>query len=159
MRWSVRILGRNLLCLFLEILCLNHAGSHACGDWLISDRRFYSDGARQPSRMLLYIPPKTHNVVFILSNGVTANKDSVIPAPKPAITVLGPDILPNSSCNNVLYVSKATKPTNVLVDGPQIPRSKPHTYSSFQRISDNQRRTPCIPRLPEWRPSKLLPVC
>ena len=80
---------------------------------------------------------KTHSVVFMLSNGVTANKDSVIPAPNPAITVLGPDIFPNSSCSNVLYVSKATKPSNILVDGPPVPRSKVRTYSSFERISDD----------------------
>lgn len=157
-RWSVRILGKDLLCLVPEILCLNHAESHACGDWLISGHRFYSDGARQPSRAPLCVLAKTHSVVLILSNGVTANRDSVIPAPKPAITVLGPEILPNSSCSNVLYVSKATKPSNILVDGPPIPRSKAHTYSSFQRIPNNQGRTSCIPCLPEWRPSKLLPV-
>lgn len=33
----------------------------------------------------------------MLSNGVTASNDSVNPAPKPAITVLGPDIFPFSS--------------------------------------------------------------
>ena len=80
---------------------------------------------------------KAHNVVFMLSNGVTANKDSVMPAPKPAITVLGPDILPSSSCSNVLYVSKATKPSNILVDGPPVPRSKVRTYSSFEGVPDN----------------------
>ena len=46
----------------------------------------------------------------MLSNGVTANKDSVMPAPKPAITVLGPDIFPASSSSRLLYVSKATNP-------------------------------------------------
>ena len=101
---------------------------------------------------------QTYSVVFILSNGVTANKDSVIPAPKPAITVLGPDILPNSSCSNVLYVSKATKPNNTLVNWPPILRSNTHTNSSFERIPDDQRRTSCIPCLSERRPSKLLPV-
>jgi hypothetical protein len=34
----------------------------------------------------------TYKVVLILSNGVTANKLSVNPAPKPAMTVLGPEI-------------------------------------------------------------------
>lgn len=158
MRWSVRILGRNLLCLVHEILCPSHAESHACGDWLIFGHRFCSNGARQLPRTPLRVPAKTHSVVFILSKGVTANKDSVIPAPKPAITVLGPDILPNSSCSNVLYVSKATKPGNFLVDGPPIPRSKAHTNSSFERVPDDQGCTSCIPCLSEWRPSKLLPV-
>jgi hypothetical protein len=51
-----------------------------------------------------------HKVVLMLSNGVTASNDSVIPAPKPAITVLGPDMLPVSSCNIALYWSKATNP-------------------------------------------------
>ena len=40
---------------------------------------------------------ETHIEVLMLSKGVTASSDSVIPAPKPAITVLGPDILPASS--------------------------------------------------------------
>ena len=115
MRWSARILEKNLLCLVLEILCPNHAESHAVGDWLISGHRSCSDSARQISRPPLRVPAKTHSVVFILSKGVTANSDSVIPAPRPAITVLGPDILPNSSCSNVLYVSKATKPSDILV--------------------------------------------
>ena len=38
----------------------------------------------------------------MLSNGVTASNDSVIPAPIPAITVLGPEILPASSCKRDL---------------------------------------------------------
>ena len=158
MRWSVQILGRNLLSLAPEILCLNRAESHACGDWLISGHRSCTDRARQLSKAPLRVPAETHSVVFILSNGVTANKDSVIPAPKPAITVLGPDILPYSSCSNVLYVSKATKPSQISVDGQQTPRSKAHTYASFERIPNDQGRTSCIPCLPEWRPSKLLPV-
>ena len=102
---------------------------------------------------------ETDSVVLILSNGVTANKDSVIPAPKPAITVLGPDSLPDSSCSIVLYVSKATKPSNLLVDRLTVSASKAHTYSSFERISNNQGRTSCVPCLPERRPSKLLAVC
>jgi len=44
-----------------------------------------------------------YNVVLILSNGVTANSDSVTPAPKPAMTVLGPEIFPSASCNIDLY--------------------------------------------------------
>jgi hypothetical protein len=51
-----------------------------------------------------------YSVVLILSNGVTASKDSVTPAPKPAITVRGPETLPSASANNALYWSNATKP-------------------------------------------------
>ena len=56
---------------------------------------------------------KAYSVVLMLSKGVTANSDSVMPAPKPAMTVLGPEIWPDSSCSKVLYVSKATKPRNI----------------------------------------------
>ena len=35
--------------------------------------------------------------VLMLSKGVTASRDSVMPAPNPAITVLGPEMLPASS--------------------------------------------------------------
>lgn len=52
----------------------------------------------------------TNKVVLMLSNGVTASRDSVMPAPNPAITVRGPDILPFSSCSSALYLSNATKP-------------------------------------------------
>lgn len=38
-----------------------------------------------------------YNCVLMLSNGVTASKDSVMPAPKPAMTVPGPEILPFAS--------------------------------------------------------------
>lgn len=51
-----------------------------------------------------------YSVVLILSNGVTASKDSVTPAPKPAITVRGPEILPSASASNALYWSNATNP-------------------------------------------------
>ena len=43
-----------------------------------------------------------YRVVFMLSKGVTASNDSVIPAPNPAMTVLGPEMLPASSCRRVL---------------------------------------------------------
>jgi hypothetical protein len=39
----------------------------------------------------------TDRVVLIDSNGVTASRDSVTPAPKPAITVRGPEIFPSAS--------------------------------------------------------------
>lgn len=38
-----------------------------------------------------------YKVVLMLSNGVTASNDSVNPAPKPAITVRGPEIFPLAS--------------------------------------------------------------
>jgi hypothetical protein len=46
---------------------------------------------------------RTYRVVFMLSNGVTANRDSVTPAPNPAITVRGPEILPSASARSFLY--------------------------------------------------------
>lgn len=52
--------------------------------------------------------------VLILSNGVTAISDSVKPAPKPARTVRGPEILPFSSWRNVFILSKATNPLQRL---------------------------------------------
>lgn len=44
----------------------------------------------------------------MLSNGVTASRDSVAPAPNPAITVAGPEIFPSASDSMFLYMSKAT---------------------------------------------------
>ena len=56
------------------------------------------------SEMEMYDQPKpligpqmTCIEVLMLSKGVTASNDSVMPAPNPAITVLGPEILPVSS--------------------------------------------------------------
>lgn len=49
-------------------------------------------------------------MVLMLSVGVTARRDSVTPAPKPASTVRGPDILPSASARSFLYWSKATNP-------------------------------------------------
>lgn len=99
----------------------------------------------------------THSVVLILSKGVTASNDSVMPAPKPAMTVRGPEILPISSCNKVLYVSNATKPAS------REPRSSSrslnlHTYPGFERIANDQGGAACIPGLSERRPSQLLAV-
>lgn len=53
---------------------------------------------------------RLYSCVLMLSNGVTANSDSVAPAPKPAITFAGPEILPSESANSALYVSNATNP-------------------------------------------------
>jgi hypothetical protein len=52
----------------------------------------------------------TDNWVLMLSVGVTAKRDSVTPAPKPAMTFPGPDTLPFSSARKDLYVSNATNP-------------------------------------------------
>lgn len=52
----------------------------------------------------------TNKVVLILSKGVTAKRLSVTPAPKPAITVRGPEIFPSASSSMDLYWSKATNP-------------------------------------------------
>lgn len=78
----------------------------------------------------------TYRVVLMLSKGVTASSDSVIPAPNPAITVLGPDILPSSSCNRVLYVSKATNPAG--------------SRQSTSQISSHVRATTLIPAFKEF---------
>jgi hypothetical protein len=51
-----------------------------------------------------------YSCVFMLSKGVTARRDSVAPAPKPAITVAGPETLPSASASRFLYASKATNP-------------------------------------------------
>ena len=56
--------------------------------------------------------------VLIDSEGVTASNDSVIPAPKPATTVLGPDICPSASDKRCLYESKAKKRTPALAEFP-----------------------------------------
>lgn len=77
-----------------------------------------------------------NNVVLILSNGVTASKDSVMPAPNPAITVLGPDILPASSCNKVLYVSNATNPGGCS-GFIRIKVYKIHTYAGLERVAND----------------------
>ncbi len=57
----------------------------------------------------------TYSMVLMLSVGVTASSDSVTPAPKPAMTVRGPESLPSASTRNRLYWSKATKPSCLLV--------------------------------------------
>jgi hypothetical protein len=49
----------------------------------------------------------------MLSNGVTARRDSVTPAPKPAITLAAPVTFPSLSARKDLYVSNATKPIDV----------------------------------------------
>ena len=56
----------------------------------------------------------------MLSKGVTASNDSVAPAPKPAITVPGPDIFPSASESNDLYVSNATNLMPALIEFPII---------------------------------------
>ena len=55
---------------------------------------------------------EAYRVVLMLSVGVTANSDSVTPAPKPAMTVRGPESLPFSSTRRALYWSNATKPAH-----------------------------------------------
>ena len=99
-----------------------------------------------------------YSVVLMLSKGVTASNDSVMPAPKPAMTVLGPDIWPDSSCNRVLYVSKATKPRNPSASSSFNSTPGKPTYSSLQRVANDQSRTSRIPSLPERRPAKLLSI-
>lgn len=101
----------------------------------------------------------TYRVVLILSKGVTASSDSVIPAPKPAITVRGPDIRPCSSCSRVLYVSKATNPVRRSQSTSQISTDRPRrTYPSFQRVPNDQCRASCVPGFSKRRPTQLLPI-
>jgi hypothetical protein len=102
-----------------------------------------------------------YNVVLILSKGVTASNDSVTPAPKPAMTVLGPEIFPSASCNRALYWSNATNPIHpIYVKRLYIlVLSMEHTDSSFQRIPNNQRRAPRIPRFTKRWPWQLCRVC
>ncbi len=103
--------------------------------------------------------PLTYRVVLMLSKGVTASSDSVIPAPNPAITVRGPDILPCSSCSRVLYVSKATNPVRRGQSTSRISTDRPRrTYPSFQRVPNYQRRASCVPGFSKRRPTQLLPV-
>lgn len=60
----------------------------------------------------------TNNVVLMLSKGVTARRLSVTPAPKPAITVRGPEIFPFESSSIDLYWSKATNPLGKQISIP-----------------------------------------
>ncbi len=83
-----------------------------------------------------FVTEETHKVVLILSNGVTANTDSVIPAPKPATTVRGPDILPDSSCRRVLYWSKATNPGPFSFQSTLRQQLVTHTDASLERIAN-----------------------
>lgn len=50
----------------------------------------------------------------MLSVGVTASRDSVTPAPKPAITVRGPLSFPSASASIRLYWSNATNPVLII---------------------------------------------
>lgn len=97
------------------------------------------------------------NCVLILSNGVTATRDSVKPAPNPATTVLGPEILPFSSWREALMASNATKPARQQISQfPRPPEQDTRTNSGLQRVSNNQRGTPSVPLLAEWRPREFL---
>lgn len=106
----------------------------------------------------------TNSWVLILSKGVTAKSDSVKPAPNPAITVLGPDILPFSSCSNDLNVSNATNPCEELEVQDQVldtfhRGTNPMivlTYSRLKSISHNQCSTSSIPLSSERGPGELL---
>jgi hypothetical protein len=80
-----------------------------------------------------------YNCVLILSNGVTAKRDSVTPAPNPAITVRGPDILPFSSSSKDLNVSNATNP-NLLshnIRGLRPSTGVSLTYTRLKGIPNN----------------------
>src|ERR1700748_2403793 len=61
-----------------------------------------------------------YNWVLILSNGVTASNDSVMPAPNPATTVRGPETLPSASPRSDLYASNATNRMPAFNEFPMI---------------------------------------
>lgn len=106
--------------------------------------------------------------VLILSKGVTAKSDSVKPAPKPATTVLGPEILPFSSWRVALIASKATNPISDRLRSQYTERIHPNphhttpqkegirTNSGLERVSNDQRCAPRIPLLSKWRPWEFL---
>jgi hypothetical protein len=71
-----------------------------------------------PTAAVLRCDP--YSCVLILSNGVTASSDSVIPAPNPATTVLGPETLPSASSRSDLYASNATKRIPAFSELPMI---------------------------------------
>ena len=103
-----------------------------------------------------------YRVVLMLSVGVTARRDSVTPAPKPARTVRGPVILPSASARRLLYWSKATNPAPpnqfwLLIFSCAPPASGQRTNPRLGRVANDQRRAPGIPLLAEWRPRQLLP--
>jgi hypothetical protein len=114
-----------------------------------------------------------YSVVLILSVGVTANKDSVTPAPKPASTVRGPESLPSESASKLLNWSNATNPTRrVCSRQPVMPHptcnvplqrfvfsrfADRRTDSSLGRIANDERRAARVPLLAKRRPWQLLP--
>src|SRR4051812_47240279 len=94
----------------------------------------------------------------MLSVGVTARRDSGTPAPNPAKTVRGPDILPSASASIFLYRSKATNPELQLAFFCLLliyPTARP-TDARLGRVANDQRRAPGVPLLAEWRPWQLL---
>ncbi len=108
---------------------------------------------------------RTHSVVLMLSVGVTASRDSVTPAPKPATTVRGPESFPSESARSFLYWSNETKPALDVVARPSVlassflaPRGVLRTDSGLGRVPYNQRRAPGIPLPAERRPGHLLAI-
>lgn len=79
---------------------------------------------------------RTYKVVLILSKGVTARRLSVTPAPKPAITVRGPEIFPLESSSIDLYWSKATNP---VVEMEELAFGRWVNVILFEMFSDNLR--------------------
>jgi hypothetical protein len=85
------------------------------------------------------------NCVLMLSKGVTANKDSLKPVPKPASSVLGPVSFPSSSASRFLKPSNATKPETCQRGQSPIRNAGRCTYAGLQSIPNNQSRTAGIP--------------
>lgn len=90
-----------------------------------------------------------YRVVFMLSNGVTANTDSNTPAPRPATTVRGAESLPSASWSNALIWSNTTNPDDSHVSR-YIKRYcsqcvKVLTDTCFDRVPNDESRAPSIP--------------
>ena len=60
------------------------------------------------------------SVVLMDSAGVTASRDSVTPAPKPASTLRGPDTFPSESARSRLYCSNDTNRIAAFAEFPMI---------------------------------------
>lgn len=75
---------------------------------------------------------RAHSWVLMDSVGVTASRDSVTPAAKPARAARGPVTLPSASARRLLYWSKATNPGPPPVNNKACPigRSSGGTYVS-----------------------------
>ena len=85
---------------------------------------------------------------------MTAISDSVVPAPSPARTVLGPLMFPFSSAKRLTKASNARKPLPHLIQIFNKPEKQGiHTNARLDRVANYRRSAPRIPFL-----SKLGPI-